>query len=234
VSLRYDKRTFYYQKQLDGVPITTQEEYLDDALAALAFLRSYKETKDLPIYLLGHGRGGVVAPWIAEKDGKLAGVIILGAVARPTEEALIDYFTYLESIETRKDSLSTLEELRLKIGAIRTRTLDPDELVLGAGPKYWYDLCDRDGEAAVAKAASLPCRILVIHGGRDFDATVDDFHLWKAGLAKHPDAEFELYDDLNHHFVRGKDKSTPREYDLPKPVDDRVMIRIANWCTKAP
>ena len=47
------------------------------------------------VYVLGHGLGGYVAPRIAEEDGKVAGLILLAANARPLEDLIVEQAEYL-------------------------------------------------------------------------------------------------------------------------------------------
>ncbi len=228
-TLRYDKRTKVHGARMVGSAITLKEEVIDDALVALDSARRRKRVAGVPVYLLGHSLGATLAPEIARADGKVAGVIMLAGVARPFEDVLLDQFTYLTSLTPGKESEETLRMIREKVGSLRERTLGADESVLGADATYWYDLCDRDGEVALKTAAALTCRILVLQGGRDYQATREDFRLWREALAEHRHATFKLFDNLNHLFAAGEGKATPMEYVEKKHVDPRVIDLIASW-----
>ena len=231
--VRYEKRTAHYASRLRGKPVTITEEVITDALAALAAIRQRKELAGLPIFLLGYGLGGTLAPEIASLDGDVAGVIMLAAVARPTEDALADKFKYVAALSPGPEIQRRTDAVVEKLAALKQRKLDPSEEFLGARVAYWYDLCDRDAEVAMKKAAALPCRILILQGERDYQATTEDLKLWRSALAQHPQATYELLEDLNHVFVRGKGKGTPREYRIPKEVDGRVMKLISDWCLRS-
>ena len=57
-SLRYDKRTLAAPETIDPRAMTVQEEVIDDALAALEYLRSQTEISRKRIGVVGHGLGG--------------------------------------------------------------------------------------------------------------------------------------------------------------------------------
>lgn len=231
-TLRYDKRTKVHGKRMleRGTSITVQEEVIDDALAALRLLSQREELKNAPIFLLGHSLGATFAPIIAAQHGKLDGIIMLAAVARPFEDVLDDQFGYLASLSPGPETERQIGELKKQIQRLRERKMKPGENLIGADASYWYDVCDHDAEKLVAAAASLDCRILVIQGGRDYQATRADYDVWKAGLKDHRAAKFKLFNDLNHLFAKGKGKATPTEYIEQRYVDQRVIELIAEFC----
>ena len=82
----------------------------------------------------------------------------------------------------------------------------------------------------VATAASDDTPYLILQGGRDYQVTVADLDLWRAGLADREAVDFEFYEDLNHLFGAGEGMATPSEYTNEiKSVDARVIDRIAAW-----
>ena len=94
--LRYDKRTLVYRSKMAGLHgMTVHEETGEDAVRAASMLREQKEIDPKHVYVLGHSFGGYVAPRIAEEDGKLAGLILLAANARPLEDLIIEQAQYV-------------------------------------------------------------------------------------------------------------------------------------------
>jgi dienelactone hydrolase len=230
-TLRYDKRTLVHGAKMVREQVTVKEEVIDDALVALDLLRDQKELKGKPIYLLGHSLGASLAPEIARTDGRLAGVIMIAAMGRPSDEVVLDQFEYLASVSPDPESQKKIAEMRKNIEAVRRHELDPGAPVLGGDTAaYWYDFMQRDGEVQVRYAAKLPCRLLVIHGGRDYQVTERDFEVWEKGLAEHKGATCRLFPDLNHLMAAGVGKSTPAEYAVENYVDQRVIELIASWC----
>jgi hypothetical protein len=108
----------------------------------------------------------------------------------------------------------------------------PDsELPFGVPAPYWLDLRGYDPAAA---AAALGKPILILQGGRDYQATVaEDLAGWKAGLADRPDVTIRVYDADNHLFIPGSGPSSPAEYESAQHVDPAVITDIAVWLASA-
>ena len=101
--LRYDKRTFAQKEKLlkQGLEktITIKEEVLDDVMATLDKARSLPGIDSNRIFVLGHSGGGSLAPLIAQRDGRLAGIILLAASSRPLEEGLLEQLRYVKGVD---------------------------------------------------------------------------------------------------------------------------------------
>jgi len=64
-------------------------DFADDALAAVAWLRSRKEIDPLKIGLIGHSEGGIVAPMAAVREpDHIAFIVLLAGVGVPMEQLL--------------------------------------------------------------------------------------------------------------------------------------------------
>ncbi len=72
-----------------------KEETIDDALDAVARLRTTDGIDPRRIFVLGHSLGGVVAPRIGQADPNLAGLIILAGATRPLEDLMVEQTRYL-------------------------------------------------------------------------------------------------------------------------------------------
>jgi len=59
--------------------------------------------------------------------------------------------------------------------------------------------------------------ILILQGERDYQVTMKDFALWRAGLKGRSSVTFKSYPKLNHLFLEGEGKSLPAEYSKPRP-----------------
>ncbi|MFB3779463.1 MAG: alpha/beta fold hydrolase [Bryobacteraceae bacterium] len=203
-TLRYVKRT----KQYPQSPIATvEQEVIEDALAALSLARRQGRINPTRSFLLGHSLGGYLAPRIALRDPALAGVILLAGNARPMEELAREQLQYLGA------PLETLEKLKA-----------------AAPASYWEDLRKYD---PVAAAVKVPTPILVLQGERDYQVTMKDFELWKAGLKGRAKVTFKSYPKLNHLFLEGEGKSLPAEYSKPGRIPDYVLDDIADFVKSA-
>ncbi len=226
VVLRYEKRTKQYGAKMAGMAkMTIQEETVTDAVAASTLLRTEKEVDPKRIYVLGHDLGGYIAPRIAEDDGKLAGLVILAGNARPLEDLLLE--------QSQASNMNPQQLTRLKGLIARIKALEPGDSdappILGMKVPYLLDLKDYNPPAE-AKKQAIP--VLVLQGERDFQVTMTDFALWKAGLGTRKDVVYHSYPALNHLFVGGEGKSTAAEYPKPGHVAPEVIDDIAKWVTR--
>ncbi|MBI4916597.1 MAG: alpha/beta hydrolase [Acidobacteria bacterium] len=68
----------------------TTRDFADDALAAVAFLRTRPEVAATMIGLLGHSEGGVVAPMVAARSGDVAFIVLMSGTGVTGERVLLD------------------------------------------------------------------------------------------------------------------------------------------------
>ncbi len=225
VVLRYEKRIRQYAERMSGKPYTADDETVDDAVAALAFLRAQSAVDPKQVYLVGHGLGGYLAPRIAAEDGKLAGMVVMAANQRPLEDLMLDELLTLGI--TGKD----LEQAKAAVQRIKSLEQNDADAppIFGLPAAYWLDLKGYD-PAAEAKKLSVP--ILILYGERDFQVPKVDFDLWKSGLAGRKDVTARSYPALNHPFVAGSGPSTEKEYEKPGHVAPEVVDDIAKFMGK--
>ena len=224
--LRYEKRTRVYPTKMAGLHgMTVHEETGEDAVRAAALLREQKEVDPKRVYVLGHSLGGYVAPRIAEEDGKLAGLILLAANARPLEDLIVEQAQYL--------NVPAKDFEGIQAAVKRVKALEPGDAdapnLLGMPVSYLLDLKGYD-PVALAKRVAVP--MLILQGERDFQTTMKDFALWKAGLSARKDVVLHSYPALNHLFVAGEGKGNEAEYRKPGHVSPEVIDDIAKWLGK--
>lgn len=228
-SLRYQKRTQKYGANIKPEELTLEWEVIDDACAAAALLRARPEISPQRVYILGHSMGGFASPFIAQRDGKLAGIIMMAANARPACDLVEDQVNYLIHLDGQvsDDEQRQLEQVRKATAAIRAgRPDEAGEPLLGAPNRYWADIQARDN---VAAAMRLELPILILQGGRDYQVTKKDFDIWQAKMGSRPNVTLQLFDDLNHLMIAGEGPSSPEEYGKAGFVAEKVVSRIAAW-----
>jgi dienelactone hydrolase len=231
--LRYEKRTRVHGAKLASATFTVDDETVNDALAAVALLRGTPEIDSTKIFVAGHSLGGELAPRIGKRDARIAGLVLLAASTRPLGPVMIEQMTYLFSLEGGPTEAQTAKLLEVeaawqRIEAIRagTAVAKEGEALLGAPPSYWNDLNAYD---APAVARTVPQRMLVVQGGRDYQVTMTDFEAWRAALAGRKDVTLKVYPTLNHALAAGEGKSTPAEYREATHVDGDVVADLAAW-----
>lgn len=229
-TLRYDKRTFVYARQMASMhDLTVEQETIEDAVNAVRLLQHQPGVDPRRVFLLGHSLGGYLAPRIAKQDPSIAGLIILAGNARPIPELILE--------QSRELGATPQQLAQIKQQIAKIQDLQPgqtsSEPIFGAPASYWLDLKNYH-PAELAKTLSIP--MLFLQGGRDFQVTNTDFDLWKSAL-QNPDRKggvaFHYYPDLNHLFMPGQGKSTPAEYEKPGHVSATVVEQIAAWIKAA-
>jgi uncharacterized protein len=238
--LRFDKVTYARPAEARSIPgFTLSDEYLPQARAAFELLRQRPAIDASRIFVAGHSLGGTVAPRVAAADPTVAGLVILAGGASPLHWVIVRQIRYLASLDpaTSAASGSAIEALTAQAQRVDSADLSPatpaSELPLGTPASYWLDLRDYKAPAA---AAALGKPILVMQGGRDYQATVDDdLSRWRAGVSDRPDVAIRVYPDDDHFFFAGSGRSTPQ--DLMRGgqhVDPVVVEDMAGWLTGLP
>ncbi|MCA0385096.1 MAG: alpha/beta fold hydrolase [Firmicutes bacterium] len=231
--LRYDKRTFTHLEKYNDPKIaaefTIYDEVIDDAKAAVAFLKTERQIDSDKIYVAGHSLGGNQAPRIAENNDDVAGLIIMAGNVTPLQDLIIKQYEYLLGIDgslsdSDKSQLDTIKKAADLISSDKLSLETSPNDTMGLPAKYWMDIRDYN-PADLAKSLDIP--LLILQGARDYQVSVDEFELWKKGLGD--DATFKLYEDLNHLFMTGEGMSKPEEYTKAGSFDQTVIEDIANW-----
>jgi len=101
--------------------------------------------------------------------------------------------------------------------------------LLGLPVVYFFDLKDYD---VVAETSRLGIPLLFLQGERDFQVTMDDFRMWKAGLAGAQLASFHSYPALNHLFMPGEGPPSATDYRKAANVAADAIGDIGDWLTR--
>lgn len=231
--LRYDKRTYLYGTELANFDnLTVQEETIDDAAAAVAFLKTRNTIQSDQIYIAGHSLSGYLIPRIAQQTPDAAGYILLAAPARPIEDLILEQTQYILDLEGTLDDASKeklLSQTAEIVKNIKHLTQDSDmaaSQLFNVPVSYWLDL---QGYDPLTEIRQIEKPLLFLQGARDYQVTITDYELWQDALADDPsvDATFQLYDNLNHLFMTGTGKSTPAEYQQKGVFSTDVSSAIA-------
>jgi len=233
--LRYEKRTKQYAAEIAAMldSFTVNQETVEDALAAIAFLQQHKSVNPDKVFVLGHSLGASMGPRIAvlarEKGApKLAGLLLMAPNARSIVDLVVEQTEYIASLDGKVDEKESidLQKVRSEAARIKGGKLQAGEIVLGGPKVYWEDLLRYDPVAA-AKTLGLP--VLILQGERDYQVTMKDFAIWKDALQGKTNVTLQSLPGLNHLFMRGEGKSSPQEYDTQANVDPGVIDAIADW-----
>ncbi len=228
--LRYDKRTRVYAAQMSETAFTLQQETIEDAVRAIALLRHQPEVDPARVFVIGHSLGGYAVPRIAKQDGKLAGAIVLAGNARHIEDVSVAQTEFMLKAKggATADEQKRLDLMKAEAAKIKTLTPGKDNppILLGLPTEYYLDLKDYD-PAAEARRLAIP--MLFLQGERDFQVTMEDLNLWKAGLSGARNIRFQTYVTLNHLFIAGEGPASPADYRKPGNVAPAVIDDISGW-----
>jgi len=185
------------------------------------------------IYVVGHSLGAMLAPRIAQQDGRLAGIALLAPPARNLQTLIRDQLAYTARTDTSTDARQLRQIMLGQLDALdAAMPSGPDtQMILGSPLAYWRDLNTYD---PVATARSFSGRVLVLQGERDYQVSATrDFPLWQRGLSGKANATLRLLPRLNHLMVAGTGPSTPDEYATPAFVDAEAVSVLAAWINGA-
>jgi dienelactone hydrolase len=232
--LRFEKVTYTHPAAVAAsAGFTLTDEYVPQATAAIRMLRGHPAIDPARVYVAGHSLGGTVAPRVAAAEPSVAGLVILAGGAQPLQHAAVRQVRYLAGLDSGSDASTRplLDVMTRQAAAVDDPGLSADtpgsELPFGVPAPYWLDLRGYDPAAA---AAALGQPMLIVQGGRDYQATIaDDLSRWRAALGARPDVTIRVYDADNHLFFTGSGPSTPAEYEPAQHMDPAVVAGIAAW-----
>ncbi len=110
-----------------------------------------------------------------------------------------------------------------------SRDAGRSSLPLGVPASYWLDI---RGYQPGKAAKELKLAMLILQGERDYQVIAEDLAGWKEHLSGRKDVTFKTYPKLNHLFIAGEGKSTPKEYLKAGHIAKEVIEDIAAWIGK--
>ena len=230
--LRYDKRTMVHRAKVATLKdFTVTQEVIEDAIEAVKALRAQPGIDPKRVFVLGHSLGGMLIPRIGLADPTIAGLIVLAGPARPLEEAIVVQTRYLAmadgtiSIEEQQ-AIDQVTAIANTVRALKTEEATSGRMISGAPASYWLDLRGYDPPS---EATRVKAPMLILHGERDYQVTVEELGRWKAALGSRRDVTVRSYPALNHLFIAGTGASLPAEYQVPGHVAEEVIRDIATW-----
>ncbi|HEX2077335.1 MAG TPA: hypothetical protein VHG08_06485 [Longimicrobium sp.] len=72
-------------------------------------------------------------------------------------------------------------------------------------------------------------RALVVHGGRDYLVTDEDYGTWQRRFGGYDGIILRRYADLNHMMQPGVGRMTPAEYNQRREVSRQLLHDVADW-----
>jgi len=225
-------------------------DFTEDTKAAVAYLRSRKDINSKKIALLGHSEGGVVAPLVAAKDKKLAGIILFAAPGVRGDQLLLqqqkDVFEGSGMPKVKVDSILDLNKGFYKIlNTVEKKYLDKKleeyakKKSLSASEisaqlkqyqnNWLYSFITYDPTTALRQVS---CPVLALNGTKDVQVNaVQNLNSIKENIAQggNKNVTVKEMEGLNHLF---QDATTgmPNEYgQIEETISPKVLEVIKDW-----
>lgn len=232
VTIRYPKRMKKHPR-LTFEHLTMKEEFFEDAIRSFKLLDEDPKYKDLPTFLIGHSLGASLAPHIAKRI-KVNGIIMLAASPRSIYNLFEEQLSYLDSLEKSKDT--KIHKYYVKYAPICKKAdkgrIRQDFNILGF-PKVYLEEWKNYNQTSVEAVRSNQIPTLIVGFGTDYQVTSQDYHIYKAHLAKSAHVQFVWLDTLNHFFMEDTKPASPKHYYLKSAVSNKLTNEIAEFITNS-
>lgn len=249
--LRYDKRGVGKSTRISSIP--TSEDYAEDALDGVKYLKSIKEINPEEIGLIGHSEGGIIAPMVAVKSKDVAFIVLLAGPGIPGDQLLLKQEALIyklngipeqtikkdtsinsrifEVIKANKDEEETNKEVNKIIDKFYSNTQKKPNLKSLTNP--WMEFYIRYDPAPTLE--KVKCPVLALNGSKDMQVPPEEnLAAIKSALEKGGNKNFEVKElsGLNHLFQTAK-TGAPAEYgQIEETFSPKALKIIGDWILK--
>ncbi len=232
-TVRYDKRGFANQIK-NPETFTVYEEVLDDVDAVVDWISKNERLKAKKIIVLGHSLGAMLAPYTAENNEKVAGIIMMAGPANRLEDLIAYQIELLANLDGKltKEEKAQIAEINRRAAFVKNdlaETASPSDIPMNATASYWISLNQID-QLSLAKHCEKP--MLILNGERDYQVPMSEFEVWKQNLGEKENVTFVSFAKLNHFFFEGEGPASPDEYTIPAHVPEYVFAELIAWLDK--
>jgi pimeloyl-ACP methyl ester carboxylesterase len=130
------------------VATSTSENFANDVLSGVTYLKSRKEIDPRKIGLAGHSEGGIIAPMVASRSKDIAFIVLMAGTGLPGAEILHMQRTLIyKAMGATDDTIRRQNELSERLIAVVTAEKDPkvmDEKLATLSKKLTEDLSDKE------------------------------------------------------------------------------------------
>lgn len=236
--LRYDKRSCFAQNGCQNAypgpsPDIVIQDFANDAIAALKFLRAQPKIDPKKVIIVGHSQGAGLVPMVMQQMPELyAGVAIAppGSSFSGTLRAQIDKSMSMVP-EAQKDLVKAqMQNLNDEIAKVEL--LEKGEkvegMVLGAPAGFMKTQVQAAKDALqIAKTIARP--LIAIRGTYDWNIPEADFQEWKDALSSSPNAAKHKVVELPQltHALNRIGQADPTKVK-PSDIEPQVHPSVSN------
>ncbi|MBW2603511.1 MAG: alpha/beta hydrolase [Deltaproteobacteria bacterium] len=207
---------------------------IQDAEAALTFLRSRPHVNPDRIFLIGHSAGSIIAAKLAGRHSDIAGVFLMAPPGRPLRKILVDQAKNVlklnnASEEQEETALRQQQAVFAFIESYREgQEIPPPFLPQKTGLIWLKELLDYD---PLQDYAALTCPILILWGEKDLQITREDIERITAMLKKSGHHSFSLkqFPELDHLFMPSTDGNIAEYYNGERSLAPQLLETLTTW-----
>lgn len=233
-SIRYDKRSFVYGKKMRSQLVTVREETIEDAIRAAELLRRDPRVDPDAVCVVGHSMGAMLAPRIDAEGGNFRALVLMAGTPLRLEEIVVRQLR--QAGRGKRGVMSAIVRLEDRIFSKKFDGLyemsDEEakkKKFAGSTTLYYFKEMGQKTAADYLLESDKP--VLLLQGGMDFQVLPEeDFARFRELLKDRENAEFRLYEDLNHLFVKGIYNDilkAAKEYKVEQHIPDKVIDDVA-------
>lgn len=236
--LRYDKRGVGDSEATpQGEPLTFAHR-VDDAAAALAYLRGRAEVDGERVAMIGHDAGGIASMRVAGDGADLSGLVLIGTPGRPYVEVITE--AYRDVDDEAHDEVA--EEIRRAVDELLATGELPDiDEDLGMGiqailPEGRDEFLQGLFAARPTEdAADVTSPVLIVHGERDPNINRDtDVEPLRQALSRAASVDVVHRPETGHTLNLVDEEPAPAEDGMggaghPVERDEEALAEIARW-----
>ncbi len=235
-SIRYDKRTYTYARQLRSKLVTAEEETIEDAILAARLLRADPRIDAASVFIVGHSLGAMLAPRIDAEGGAFRGLVLLAGTPCRLEEVVVRQLR--QAGQGKSGLTAAIVRLEDRIFSRRFEGLyemsdEEAKKKKFAGSTTLYYFKEMGQKTAADYLLETDKPVLILQGGRDFQVLPEeDFAAFRERLAGRAHVEYRLYDELNHLFVKSVYHDVlkaAQEYKVEQHIGGEVLDDIADF-----
>lgn len=252
--LRVDDRGF--AKSTGNFSTATDDDFVVDTAANVAFLRGRSDIDPSRIGLIGHSEGGIVAPKVAARDPKIAFIVLMAGPGVPLSEvlraqraklmpamgqtpeeirksqSLFDHI--MQAMRGAKDESEAkaraLQAVKAEGGELARNDLKAQMLAAQLSSGWMRGLLDYDPRPTLAK---VKCPILALNGSKDGQVPPDqNLPAIRQATQNNPDVTIQELPGLNHLFQTAKTGAVGEYADIEETVAPVALDAMSGWIRK--
>ncbi|RTY95377.1 S9 family peptidase [Flavobacterium sp. GT3R68] len=248
--LRFDDRGI--GKSTGSFGNSTTQDFANDVLAAVDFLKTKSNINPKKIGLIGHSEGGMIAPIVAANSKDISFIVLMAGPGTPIDELMVEQNTRMAQLSGMSDEQikvsseknksiyaiiknSTPENLEKELTAYLKMTMSnlSDEAVknqvqMMSGKWFQYFIKYNPAE----NLSKVKCPVLAINGSLDFQVpSAANLKAIETALLKGKNKKFKTVElqGLNHLFQEAGTGAFEEYSKIEQTISPKALDVMSNW-----